>query len=84
MDFQAVMQFIGTLGYPIAACCYHLYSREKDAERHKEEMDKIEVKINGFSSCDAVYRNFGFSDCGMLLSPIYPGERRSASQGRDG
>ena len=46
MDFQAIMQFIGTLGFPITACCYLLYSREKDAERHKEEMDKITAALN--------------------------------------
>lgn len=46
MDFQAIMQFIGTLGFPIAACCYMLYIREKDEERHKEEMDKITAALN--------------------------------------
>ena len=46
MDFQAITQFIGTLGFPIAACCYLLYSREKDAQRHKEEMDKVTDALN--------------------------------------
>lgn len=46
MDFQTVAQFIGTLGFPIAACCYLMYSREKDSERHKEEMDKMNEALN--------------------------------------
>ena len=46
VDFQAVTQFIGTLGFPIAACCYLLYIREKDAERHKEEMNKVTDALN--------------------------------------
>lgn len=46
MDFQAIAQFIGTLGFPIAACCYLMLSREKDSERHKEEMDKMTDALN--------------------------------------
>ena len=46
VDFSAIAQFIGTLGFPIAACCYLMYSREKDGERHKEEMDKITEALN--------------------------------------
>ena len=46
MDFQAVAQFVGTLGFPIAACCYLMFSREKDSERHKEEMDKMTDALN--------------------------------------
>lgn len=46
VDFQAIAQFVGTLGFPIAACCYLMYSREKDGERHKEEMDKMTDALN--------------------------------------
>ena len=46
MDFQAIAQFIGTLGFPIAACCYLMFAREKDSERHKEEMDKMTDALN--------------------------------------
>ena len=46
MDFQTIAQFIGQVGFPIAVCCYLFYSKEKDAERHKEEMDKITAALN--------------------------------------
>lgn len=41
MDFQTITQFIGALGFPIAACCYLFYSLEKERDAHKKEMDKL-------------------------------------------
>ena len=41
MDGSTIVQLIGSLGFPIAACCYMFYSLEKEREAHKEEMTKI-------------------------------------------
>lgn len=41
MDFNSFVQLIGTLGFPIVACGAMYVQLIKQAERHKEEMDKI-------------------------------------------
>lgn len=41
MDIQAVVQLIGSLGFPIAACCYIFWELNKERESHRAEMDKI-------------------------------------------
>lgn len=41
MDFTTISQFIGSLGFPIAVCCYMFYSMEKERESRKQEMDKL-------------------------------------------
>lgn len=41
MDMNAIATLISTVGFPIAACCYMAISSQKQAERHKEEMDKV-------------------------------------------
>lgn len=46
MDFQTISQFIGSLGFPIAVCCYMFYSMEKERESHKLEMDKVTEAIH--------------------------------------
>lgn len=51
-DFSGIVQIIGSLGFPIAACIYLFYSMQKERERndaqreadrkeHKEEMTKV-------------------------------------------
>ena len=57
MDLSNIAQLIGTLGFPIAACCYLFYSmqeerkqnaaqREADRLEHKQEMEKVTVALN--------------------------------------
>ena len=57
MDLSNIVQLIGTLGFPIAACCYLFYSmqkerdqnaaqREADRLEHKQEMDKVTEALN--------------------------------------
>ena len=52
MDLSSIAQLIGTLGFPIAACCYLFYSMQKEREQnaaqreadrleHKQEMEKV-------------------------------------------
>ena len=38
---QSVVQLIGSLGFPIAACCYIFWELNKEREAHKAEMDKL-------------------------------------------
>jgi 16S rRNA (uracil1498-N3)-methyltransferase len=38
MDVNQVMQAIGTLGFPIVACCALFYYLNKEQESHKSEM----------------------------------------------
>lgn len=51
-DVTGIVQIIGSLGFPIAACIYLFYSMQKERERneaqreadrkeHKEEMTKV-------------------------------------------
>lgn len=57
MDLSNIAQLIGTLGFPIAACCYLFYSMQKEREQnaaqreadrleHKQEMDKVTEALN--------------------------------------
>ena len=57
MDLSSIVQIIGTLGFPIAACCYLFYTmtkereqnaaqREADRLEHKQEMDKVTEALN--------------------------------------
>lgn len=41
MDFNSIVQLVGTLGFPIVACGAMYVQLIKQADRHKEEMDKI-------------------------------------------
>ena len=38
---QSVVQLIGSLGFPIATCCYIFWELNKEREAHKAEMDKL-------------------------------------------
>ena len=57
MDLSSFAQLIGTLGFPIAACCYLFYSMQKEREQnaaqreadrleHKQEMEKVTDALN--------------------------------------
>lgn len=57
MDLTSVAQLIGTLGFPVAACCYLFYSMQKEREQnaaqreadrleHKQEMEKVTDALN--------------------------------------
>lgn len=40
------IQFIQTVGFPIAVCVYLLYDRSKADQLHKEEMDTVKEALN--------------------------------------
>lgn len=41
MDFNAIIQGISTVGFPIAMCLILMWYINKNAEMHKTEMDKM-------------------------------------------
>lgn len=41
LDFNAVMQSISTIGFPIAMCLILMWYINKSNESHKEEMSKM-------------------------------------------
>lgn len=45
MDFQVVLSAIGSVGFPIVACIYLIYTQNKTAEKHAEEMDKMRETV---------------------------------------
>lgn len=46
MDITQVMQAIGSLGFPIVACCALFYYLNKEQEAHKAEMDAVKDALN--------------------------------------
>lgn len=46
MDINAITSLIGSLGFPIVACCYMAWSNEKESKRHQEEMTSTVQAIN--------------------------------------
>lgn len=46
MDFQEVVQLVGSLGFPIVMCLMMYYRMDKQDEVHKQEMDKITESLN--------------------------------------
>lgn len=57
MDVSSVVQIVGSLGFPVAACIYLFYTMQKDRElnmeqreadrkEHKEEMQKVTDALN--------------------------------------
>lgn len=46
MDITQVMQAIGSLGFPIVACCALFYYLNKEQEAHKSEMDAVKEALN--------------------------------------
>lgn len=46
MDMTQITTLIGSLGFPIAACCYLFYYLNKERESHKEEINDLKGVIN--------------------------------------
>lgn len=46
MDVNQIMQAIGTLGFPIVACCALFYYLNKEQESHKSEMSAVTEALN--------------------------------------
>ena len=46
MDVNAIIQLVGSLGFPIVASGALFWYVNKIAERHKEEMDKVSAALN--------------------------------------
>lgn len=45
MDYDVLMQFIQTLGFPIVVCCALFWYVNKQAESHKDEIDSLRTTI---------------------------------------
>ncbi len=46
MDVNALASLVGSLGFPIVACCYMAWNHEKESQRHNEETMKTVEAIN--------------------------------------
>lgn len=46
MDSNAIIQLIGSLGFPIVACIYMFKLLEKSEESHKTEIDSLKESLN--------------------------------------
>lgn len=46
MDITQVMQAIGSLGFPIVACCALFYYLNKEQESHKAEIGAVTEALN--------------------------------------
>lgn len=50
MDVNALIQLIGSLGFPIVACGALFWYMVKIDEQHKEEMNKMSEALNNNTS----------------------------------
>lgn len=50
MDINVITQFIGTLGFPIAACCCLFWYLQKESQNHKDEMQDMRKAIDANTS----------------------------------
>ena len=50
MEFTEIGQLIGTLGFPIVACCVVFWYLEKESENHKQEMNSMKDAVNANTS----------------------------------
>lgn len=46
MDANAIIQLVGSLGFPIVMCGALFWRMVKSDEQHKEEMDKLSEALN--------------------------------------
>lgn len=46
MDANAIVQLVGSLGFPIVCCGALFWRMIKSDEQRKEEMDKISTSLN--------------------------------------
>ena len=58
-DFSSIVQIIGSLGFPIAACIYLFYSMQKERERNdtQRESDRQEHKLEMEKMTEALHNN---------------------------
>lgn len=45
MDFNALIQAIGSVGFPIVACIYMIYTNNKNEESHAKEIEKLRETV---------------------------------------
>jgi hypothetical protein len=45
MDISAITTLISSVGFPIACCIYLIYSNNKMAEKHTEEVEKLRETV---------------------------------------
>ena len=45
MDFSSISSLISSVGFPIACCIYLIYSNNKTAEKHAEEVEKLRQTV---------------------------------------
>lgn len=50
MDINAIIQLVGSLGFPIVACGALFWRMIKSDEQHKEEMNKMSEALNNNTS----------------------------------
>lgn len=50
MEFTEIGQLIGTLGFPIVACCVVFWYLQKESENHKQEMNAMKDAVNANTS----------------------------------
>ena len=50
MDVNAMIQLVGSLGFPIVACGALFWRMVKSDEQHKEEMNKMSEALNNNTS----------------------------------
>lgn len=46
MDYEMIMNFITTLGFPIVVCCALFWYINKMSESHKQEIDSLRETIS--------------------------------------
>lgn len=46
MDVSVITQLVGSLGFPIVACCALFWKMNKDSELHQEETNKLTEALN--------------------------------------
>lgn len=50
MDFNVLIQLVGSLGFPIVACGALFWRMVKSDEQHKEELNKMSEALNNNTS----------------------------------
>lgn len=50
MDVNGITQFIGTLGFPIAACCVLFWYLQRESQNHKDEMNNMRTALDANTS----------------------------------
>ncbi len=50
MELSEMGQLIGTLGFPIVACCVVFWYLQKESENHKQEMNSMRDAVNANTS----------------------------------